>query len=80
MSGLLAARALASSFDHVLLVERDTLGDAAALRKGVPQAAHAHGVLASGYRVMDRFFPGIMHELETQGAWRGDVLGDFLWY
>ena len=80
MGGLLAARALASSFDHVLLVERDTLDEAATLRKGVPQGAHAHGLLASGYRVIDRFFPGVMDELETQGAWRGDVLGDFLWY
>ena len=80
MSGLLAARALASSFDHVLLVERDTLDDAATLRKGVPQAAHAHGLLASGYRVIDRFFPGVMDELEALGAPPGDVLGDFLWY
>jgi 2-polyprenyl-6-methoxyphenol hydroxylase-like FAD-dependent oxidoreductase len=80
MSGLLAARALSPYFDRVTLVERDVLPTDAELRKGVPQSAHAHGLLASGYRVMDEYFPGIMDELEAAGAPRGDVVGDFLWF
>lgn len=80
MSGLLAARALAPRFDRVTVVERDALSGDAALRQGVPQAAHAHGLLASGYRVMDGYFPGLMNELESLGAVRGDVVGDFLWF
>ena len=50
------------------------------MRKGVPQSAHAHGLLASGYRVMDAYFPGMMDELEALGAPRGDIVGDFLWF
>ena len=49
-------------------------------RKGVPQSAHAHGLLASGYRVMDNYFPGMMRELNAQGAPFGDTVGDFLWF
>lgn len=80
MSGLLAARALSAHFDRVTVVERDVLPRSAGIRKGVPQAAHAHGLLASGYRVMDAYFPGLMDDLEASGAPRGDVAGDFLWF
>lgn len=80
MSGLLAARVLSKYFKRVTVVERDVLPADDALRKGVPQAAHAHGVLAGGYRVMDEYFPRMMDELEALGARRGDVVGDFLWF
>ncbi len=80
MSGLLAAKALSRHFAEVTIVERDLLPTDAALRKGVPQAAHAHGLLTGGYRVIDAYFPGIMDELERLGAPRGDVVRDFLWF
>jgi 2-polyprenyl-6-methoxyphenol hydroxylase-like FAD-dependent oxidoreductase len=80
MGGLLAARALSGTFKHVTIVERDVLPGNAELRQGVPQAAHAHGLLASGYRVMDAYFPGLMKELQSLGAINGDVVGDFLWF
>ena len=80
MGGLLAARALSDHFERVTVVERDALTDDRDARKGVPQSAHAHGLLASGYRVMDGYFPGMMDELEALGAPRGDVVGDFLWF
>jgi 2-polyprenyl-6-methoxyphenol hydroxylase-like FAD-dependent oxidoreductase len=80
MSGLLAARALSGHFEHVTVVERDVLPMGDEMRKGVPQAAHAHGLLASGYRVMDEFFPGMMDELEALGAPVCDIVGNFLWF
>lgn len=80
IGGLLAARALSAHFARVTIVERDVLPDSADLRKGTPQAAHAHGLLASGYRVMDAYFPGMMDALAGLGAPRGDVVGDFLWF
>src|SRR5262249_34230955 len=80
MSGLLAARALSSHFARVTLVERDALPERDESRKGVPQSNHAHGLLASGYRAMDQYVPGMMDELEALGAPRGDVVGDFLWF
>ncbi len=80
ISRLLAARALSRHFENVTVVERDVLPDAEVMRKGVPQSGHAHGLLASGYRVMDAYFPGLMDGLEDRGAPRGDVTGDFLWF
>jgi len=80
IGGLLAARALSAHFNQITIVERDRLPEDPAVRKGVPQSAHAHGLLASGYRVMDGYFPGLMDELEALGAPRGDVVGDFLWF
>ena len=80
MAGLGAARALANHFDRVTLVERDELTTGSDLRKGVPQAQHAHGLLPSGYQILSDYFPGLMDELVAQGAIRGDLSGDFLWY
>jgi 2-polyprenyl-6-methoxyphenol hydroxylase-like FAD-dependent oxidoreductase len=80
MAGLGAARALSNHFERVTIVERDALADGADTRKGVPQGAHAHGLLPSGYRVLDGYFPTLMDELAAAGAMRGDVTGDFLWF
>jgi 2-polyprenyl-6-methoxyphenol hydroxylase-like FAD-dependent oxidoreductase len=80
MAGLLAVRALSEHFARVTLVERDVLPPGADGRKGVPQGSHAHGLLASGCRVLDGYFGGMMDELAAAGAPRGDVTGDFLWY
>ena len=80
IGGLLMARALSSHFTEVKIIERDALPPGPLLRKGTPQCHHAHGLLASGYRIMDDYFPGMMDELASQGAPRGDVVGDFIWY
>ncbi len=80
ISGLLAARALSGHFTRVIVVDRDRLPNGPETRSGVPQSAHAHGLLASGYRVMDRYFPGMMEELNRLGAPFSDVTGDFLWF
>ena len=80
MSGLLAARALSGHFERITVVDRDMLPMGDELRKGVPQAVHAHGLLASGCRVMNDIFPGMMEELEARGAPVGDIVGDFVWF
>ncbi len=80
MAGLGAARALSSHFRKVTLIERDDLSSSAGHRKGVPQGNHAHGLLPSGYRILDGYFPGMMKDLVAEGAPEGDLTGDFLWY
>jgi len=80
MAGLGAARALSNHFETVTVVERDILPGAAESRKGVPQGNHAHGLLATGYRVLDAYYPGLFDEVVAGGGMRGDVTGDFLWY
>ena len=80
IAGLAAARALANHFERVTLVERDELTTGSTNRKGVPQAQHAHGLLPSAYQILSDYFPKLMDELVTEGAIRGDLTGDFLWY
>ena len=80
MMGLGAARVLRDRFERVTIIERDALPEAPATRKGVPQGGHGHGLLPSGYRILDACFPGMMDELVADGAIRGDLTGDFLWY
>src|SRR5262250_770547 len=80
MAGLGVARALVNHFERVTLVERDELPTGTGIRKGVPQGRHAHGLLPSGYRVLDDYFPTLMDDLVADGATRGDLTGDFLWY
>ena len=58
ISGLLAARVLSNYFEHITVVDRDVLPLGNKMRKGVPQSAHAHGLLASGYQIIDQYFPG----------------------
>ena len=80
IAGLISARALSNHFQKVTVVERDVLPGEAASRKGVPQGNHAHGLLASGYRVMDAYYPGMFDEIVELGGKRGDITADFLWY
>jgi 2-polyprenyl-6-methoxyphenol hydroxylase-like FAD-dependent oxidoreductase len=80
MAGLVAARVLAERFAHVTVVERDRIPEGPLPRKGVPQARHAHGLLAGGRRGLDRMFPGFSESLIARGALDGDILNDSRWF
>lgn len=80
LAGLLAARVLADHFDRVTVLERDRFPPDGENRTGVPQGRHAHGLLASGFRVMRSLFPGLRDELVERGAIAGDVIGDSIWF
>jgi 2-polyprenyl-6-methoxyphenol hydroxylase-like FAD-dependent oxidoreductase len=80
MAGLLAARVLSDHFGRVTMLERDEFPAPGEPRKGVPQGRHAHGVLATGWRIMQRLFPGFEAELLEAGAQIGDSTGDGLWF
>lgn len=53
MGGLLAARVLADFYQTVTVVERDTLPDDPANRRGVPQGRHVHALLTRGAQILD---------------------------
>jgi 2-polyprenyl-6-methoxyphenol hydroxylase-like FAD-dependent oxidoreductase len=80
MGGLLAARALADHYDEVIVLERDTLAEVDAPRKGVPQGLHAHGLLARGREVLEQLFPGLTEEVVAQGAISCDLANEILWF
>lgn len=76
VAGLLAARVLSDHFDRVTLIERDKLPNGAEYRSGVPQARHIHGLLASGFQVLESLFPGFEAELDAAGAPRVEWMRD----
>ena len=80
MAGLLAARVLANHYEQVTLLERDTFPAAGENRKGVPQGRHAHGLLASGLRIIEGHFPGLTSELVSLGADFSDISQKVYWH
>lgn len=80
MAGLLAARVLTETFAQVTVVDRDTLPDEPVARRSVPQARHAHGLLARGREILEGFFPGLTDELVRRyGAVAADIQRDAAW-
>ncbi|OBJ32592.1 hypothetical protein A5620_24805 [Mycobacterium colombiense] len=67
ISGLLAARVLADHYESVTVVDRDVLPSGPLNRRGVPQAAHSHVLLARCAPILRELFPGFLHELFAEG-------------
>jgi 2-polyprenyl-6-methoxyphenol hydroxylase-like FAD-dependent oxidoreductase len=68
MAGLLAARALADTHEHVTIVERDRLPAVGEGRKAVPQGRHVHLLLPAGLQAIESLLPGVQQELVDAGA------------
>jgi 2-polyprenyl-6-methoxyphenol hydroxylase-like FAD-dependent oxidoreductase len=68
MGGLAAAAAVAGHFEHVLVLERDTLPVGGTDRAGIPQGKHVHALLAGGERALGELFPGFADDLGRAGA------------
>lgn len=67
ISGLLAARVLADHYESVTVVDRDLLPAGPLNRRGVPQAAHGHVLLACCPPILRELFPGFLDELSADG-------------
>jgi len=68
LAGLFAARVLTDFFGTVTILDRDIFPVKPDHRKGVPQSYHAHGLLPTGFRILEQLFPGIMNDLRRNGA------------
>jgi len=68
VAGLLTARVLSEHFGRVTILERDPVHDQPEARKGQPQTRHPHGLSTAGLQVLDRYFPGLVTNLEDRGA------------
>lgn len=79
-AGLLAARVLSDSYEHVVLVDRDELPAGARHRRGVPQDRHIHALHTRGLTILDDLFPGFTEEAVLAGAALGDSLDGMRWY
>ena len=80
LAGLLAARVLSDTVEHVTVVDRDELPLEPVHRKGVPQSRHTHGLLARGFEIFEELFPGLGTDLVARGALVQDLQRDVIWY
>jgi 2-polyprenyl-6-methoxyphenol hydroxylase-like FAD-dependent oxidoreductase len=80
MAGLCVARVLSERFDHVQVLDRDSLPSSPTARGQVPQGRHPHLLLVAGARLVEEWFPGILDELESGGAVDVDLVRDLYWY
>ena len=78
IAGLLATRVLLNHFEHITVVERDSLPAQPQTRPGTPQAIQSHAILVRGARILEQLFPGLNADLISSGAisvdWAADVL------
>lgn len=79
-AGMMAAKALTEQFARVTLLERDHLPDSPELRKSLPQAPHAHALLARGLQAIQRLFPDLPTDLESHGAVWAETGADVYWH
>lgn len=75
---MLAASVLVRHYDEVTVVERDKLPDSPEPRTGVPQARHAHLLMAGGARAIEDLLPGTLDALMAAGAHRIGVPNDLV--
>jgi 2-polyprenyl-6-methoxyphenol hydroxylase-like FAD-dependent oxidoreductase len=68
IAGMLAARVLSESFDHVTILDRDDIPDSPEARNGVPQGRHLHLLLETGQCIMEELFPALGDDLSKTGA------------
>jgi 2-polyprenyl-6-methoxyphenol hydroxylase-like FAD-dependent oxidoreductase len=68
VAGLLGARVLSDFFEHVTVLERDTLPEALIDRRAVPQGRHAHALHFAGQEALERLLPGYHSEAVAAGA------------
>ncbi|MBW5482678.1 FAD-dependent oxidoreductase [Streptomyces bambusae] len=80
LAGMLASAVLARHVDRVTVVERDVYPDGPQLRKGVPQARHAHLLWSGGARAIESLLPGTLTALADAGAHRLHLPRDIVWY
>jgi 2-polyprenyl-6-methoxyphenol hydroxylase-like FAD-dependent oxidoreductase len=74
IGGLSAAAVLAPRFRHVTVLERDTPPSQAQVRRGVPQAAHFHGLVSHGCDLLDEILPSFGAQLIAKGATPAELL------
>jgi deazaflavin-dependent oxidoreductase (nitroreductase family) len=73
VAGLAAARVLSDHYGSVIVLERDELPNVSASRRGVPQGAHSHVLVAAGLREFERLLPGFQEDLVSAGGTAIDI-------
>lgn len=80
VGGLLAARVLSDHFEKVTVLERDIYPGKPVSRKTIPQGNHLHILLSKGISIIEKYFPGIIKNLQDAGENYLDASRDIAWF
>ncbi|MFC6717471.1 NAD(P)/FAD-dependent oxidoreductase [Natrialbaceae archaeon GCM10025810] len=80
IAGMLSARVLADAFEEVTVLDRDSLPDEPAPRRGVPQGNHPHSLWESGRATIEDLLPGFSEDLRGAGSVTSELGADFKIY
>ncbi|MFH0246004.1 FAD-dependent oxidoreductase [Streptomyces sp. HK10] len=76
-AGFLAASSLTEQAD-VLVIDRDILPEGPEVRRGVPQARHAHLVWSGGVEAFNDLLPGVVDDVVARGGRLVRIMGDMV--
>ncbi|WP_144649488.1 FAD-dependent oxidoreductase [Bacillus cereus] len=80
IAGKLAAKALSTTFQEVIIIEAGEKWDGKASRKRVPQSNHPHVLLKGGEQAIEELFPTITNELIEAGSVVNNFTRDLKWH
>jgi len=80
IAGKLAAKALSSYFQHVIILEADRETNDKVPRKRVPQSHHPHVLLKSGEEAIEKLFPEFVTQLIENGSIVTNFTRDLKWH
>jgi 2-polyprenyl-6-methoxyphenol hydroxylase-like FAD-dependent oxidoreductase len=80
MAGVLAARVLTDGYDRAGVLDRDSMPDEPAARRGVPQANHVHVMLEPARVILNDLFSGYQEALCADGGVVLDAGSDLQYY
>ncbi|MBT2216865.1 glutamate synthase [Virgibacillus dakarensis] len=80
IAGKLAAKALATSFRQVIILEAGSVWEEKTPRKRVPQTYHPHVLLKGGEKAIEELFPYFLDQLIEDGGIINNFTRDLKWH
>lgn len=77
IAGIAAAKVLSETFDRVIVLEQDDSHRRREGRPGAAQGWHLHHLLTAGRIELERFFPGIVDDMVSEGAFKVDMAAQY---
>ncbi|WP_144466485.1 glutamate synthase [Bacillus nitratireducens] len=80
IAGKLAAKALSTTFEEIIILEAGEEWNGIDTRKRVPQSNHPHVLLKGGEKAIEELFPTITNELIEAGSIVNNFTRDLKWH
>ena len=79
-AGLMTAKALSRYYQHVTIIEKDTVHRYPESRKGQSHTKHLHGLLPCALGILNNYFPDFYEEIYNNGGVVNDLGTSMNWF